>query len=76
MLHRKPAMLFDRPANIDGGMHIDDRSGATIDCTGVEIHRMPAIVLIIVKTLDRRRANKGFYYDEGLCMPATDHCIA
>jgi len=76
MLHRKPAMLLDRPANIDGGVHIDDRSGATIDCSGVEIHRMPAIVLIIVKTLNRRRANKGFYYDEGLCMPATDHCIA
>ena len=32
---------------------------------------MPAKPLIIVKTLNRTRANKGFYYDEKGCKPAT-----
>jgi len=31
----------------------------------------PAKPLIIVKTLNRTRANKGFYYDENHCKPAT-----
>ena len=64
------------PAIIDKEAAIDGCTGANIDCTRVEmscsVDEMgcrPAIVLIIVKTLDCTRAIKGFYYDEKLCRP-------
>ena len=40
-----------------------------MSCSVDEICCKPAIVLIIVKTLDCTRAIKGFYYDEKLCKP-------
>ena len=77
-VHCSPATPLVRPATIDKEAAIVGCTGANIDCSRVEmscsvdeIGCKPAIVLIIVKTLDRRRANKGFYYDENHCKPAT-----
>ena len=74
--HRRPAKPLVRPAIIDKEAAIDGCTGANIDCSRVEmscsvdeITCTPAIVLIIVKTLDCTRAIKGFYYDEKLCRP-------
>ena len=67
-------MPLVRPANIDKVAAIVACTGANIDCSRVEMSCSvdetgckPAIVLIIVKTLNCTRVIKGFYYDEKLC---------
>ena len=73
-VHCSPATPLVRPATIDKEAAIVGCTGANIDCSRVEmscsvdeIGCKPAIVLIIVKTLNCTRVIKGFYYDEKLC---------
>ena len=73
-VHCSPATPLVRPATIDKEAAIVGCTGANIDCSRVEmscsvdeIGCKPAIVLIIVKTLNCTRVIKGFYYGEKLC---------
>ena len=72
--HRSPAKPLARPATIDKEAAINGCMPANIVCSRVEMSCSvdetgckPAIVLIIVKTLNCTRVIKGFYYDEKLC---------
>jgi hypothetical protein len=78
MFHRRPAMLLVEPATIDNRRVIIDNKLATFDNSPATFDNKPATIdnrsaidHSIVKTLYRRRAMKGFYYDESLRRPAT-----
>ena len=64
-------MLLVEPATIDNRRVIIDNKLATFDNKPATIDNRSAIDHSIVKTLYRRRAMKGFYYDESLRRPAT-----
>lgn len=63
-------MLLIGLAIIDCTLRIDDRRHAEIHRSAATLHRRRATLHSIVKTLNRKRVIKGFYYDEDLCRPA------
>ena len=78
MLLVEPATIDNRRVIIDNKLATFDNSPATFDNSPATFDNKPATIdnrsaidHSIVKTLYRRRAMKGFYYDESLRRPAT-----
>ena len=67
MLLVEPATIDNRRVIIDNKLATFDNSPATFDNKPATIDNRSAIDHSIVKTLYRRRAMKGSYYDESLC---------